>query len=57
MERLYKLDNKEIHRRSEEIRYAMNRLHNAEYSHGDLSISNIMENTQRQIILKDKLYS
>jgi tRNA A-37 threonylcarbamoyl transferase component Bud32 len=44
MEELYKLGGDEMHRRSEDIRQAVTRWHDAGYSHGDLSMSNIMEN-------------
>jgi serine/threonine protein kinase len=53
MEELYRLGSAEMQCRSEEIRSAVKKLHDAGYSHGDMSRSNVMKNSQGRIILID----
>ncbi|KAF2188753.1 hypothetical protein K469DRAFT_659576 [Zopfia rhizophila CBS 207.26] len=53
MKELYKLEHGELRLRSEEVRQAVNRFHEAGYSHGDLSLSNVMKDRQGCIVLID----
>lgn len=57
MKELYKLEHDEMRLRSEEIKRAVKQFHEAGYSHGDLSLSNVMKDDQGRIVLIDVSFS
>jgi serine/threonine protein kinase len=57
MEELYRMSHAEMKHRSEEIKSAVRKLHEAGYSHGDVSESNVMKDSQGRIVLIDVSFS
>ncbi|KAF2241454.1 hypothetical protein BU26DRAFT_535376 [Trematosphaeria pertusa] len=57
MEELHNISYEEMQNLSREIRMAVAELHQAGYSHGDLSPSNVMKNNHGRIILIDVSFS
>lgn len=53
MKRLFKMDMADIPQRTEEIRRALQQLHDTGFCHGDLSPSNIMTDEQDRVVLID----
>jgi RIO-like serine/threonine protein kinase len=53
MKELHKLEHDELRLRSEDTKQTVKQFHEAGYSHGDLSLSNVMKDDQGRIILID----
>ncbi|KAF2869689.1 hypothetical protein BDV95DRAFT_576047 [Massariosphaeria phaeospora] len=53
MEELFKLTHDEMSLRSDDVKQAVKKFHDAGYSHGDLSLSNIMKDGQGSIVVID----